>query len=172
MRSQWSPGRSATAGPVGVSPAGLLPAGGSATAFFATAFFGILDLAIDTLTFAAAGSPNPVLGTPAGTKGDGPEIRLLDSAGLVLGASRRAQYVDHSFRLPRGGFLFLYSDALIECGGDELGPLGQDAVPDFVRDALAKDRLHPLGPMMDSFYARARLPLRDDLTAVWVARRA
>ncbi|MFP5517472.1 MAG: PP2C family protein-serine/threonine phosphatase [Alphaproteobacteria bacterium] len=142
------------------------------TGQFATAFFGILDLATDTLTFAAAGSPNPVLGTPAGTKGDGPDIRLLDSAGLVLGASRRAQYVDHSFRLPRGGFLFLYSDALIECGGDELGPLGQDAVPDFVRDALAKDRVHPLGPMMDSFYARTRLPLRDDLTAVWVARRA
>ncbi|WP_244433784.1 PP2C family protein-serine/threonine phosphatase, partial [Azospirillum sp. B506] len=141
------------------------------TGQFATAFFGILDLAIDTLTFAAAGSPNPVLGTPALAKGNGPDIRLLDSAGLVLGASHRAQYADQSHRLPRGGFLFLYSDALIECGGDEVGPLGQDAVPDFVRAALAQNRQHPLRPMMDSFYARTRLPLRDDLTAVWVARR-
>ncbi|PWC32654.1 fused response regulator/phosphatase [Azospirillum sp. TSO35-2] len=143
------------------------------TGQFATAFFGILDMATDTLTFAAAGSPNPVLGTPvAGGAGGGPDLRLLDSAGLVLGASRRAQYADQTFRLPRGGFLFLYSDALIECPGDELGPLGQDAVPDFVRDALALDRQRPLRPMMDRFYARTHLPLRDDLTAVWIARRA
>jgi len=135
------------------------------TGQFATAFFGILDLTTDTLTFSAAGSPNPVLGV-------GGDIRLLDSAGLVLGASRRAQYVDQSFRLPRGGFLFLYSDALIECWGDEHGPIGQSAVPDFVRDALMVNRTHPLEPMMERFYARTRQPLRDDLTAVWIARRA
>ncbi|MBP2231303.1 PP2C family protein-serine/threonine phosphatase [Azospirillum agricola] len=135
------------------------------TGQFATAFFGILDLATDTLTFAGAGAPNPVLGV-------GADLRLLDSAGLVLGASRRARYADQSHRLPRGGFLFLYSDALIECGGEEHGPLGQEAVPAFVRDALAVNRLHPLRPMLDRFYARTRQPLRDDLTAVWIARRA
>ncbi|MBP2298246.1 PP2C family protein-serine/threonine phosphatase [Azospirillum picis] len=140
------------------------------TGQFATAFFGILDLATDTLTFAAAGSPNPVLGTPAA--GGGARIRLLDSAGLVLGVSHRATYADQSHRLPRGGFLFLYSDALIECPGEQAGPIGQDAVPDLVREALAGDRQHPLRPMMEHFYARSRLPLGDDLTAVWIARRA
>ncbi|MGF7173259.1 PP2C family protein-serine/threonine phosphatase [Azospirillum doebereinerae] len=135
------------------------------TGQFATAFFGILDLATDTLTFAAAGAPNPVLGV-------GAELRLLDSAGLVLGASRRARYTDQSHRLPHGGFLFLYSDALIECGGEEHPPIGRDAVPGFVRDALAENRLHPLRPMMERFYARVRQPLSDDLTAVWIARRA
>ncbi len=136
------------------------------TGQFATAFFGILDLTTDTLTYAAAGSPNPVLGV-------GGDIRLLDSAGLVLGASRHARYTDQTHRLPRGGFLFLYSDALIECGGaDGQRPLGQDAVPDFVRAALEDNRAHPLDPMMERFYARTRLPLRDDLTAVWIARRA
>lgn len=135
------------------------------TGQFATAFFGVLDLRTDTLTYAAAGSPNPVLGV-------GSDIRLLDSAGLVLGASRQARYVDRSHRLPRGGFLFLYSDALIECRSAENGPIGQDAVPDFVRGAMAESRLHPLKPMMDSFYARTLQPLRDDLTAVWIARRA
>lgn len=135
------------------------------TGQFATAFFGVLDLRTDTLTYAAAGSPNPVLGV-------GSDIRLLDSAGLVLGASRQARYVDRSHRLPRGGFLFLYSDALIECRSAENGPIGQDAVPDFVRGAMAENRLHPLKPMMDRFYARTLQPLRDDLTAVWIARRA
>ncbi len=140
------------------------------TGQFATAFFGVLDLTTDTLTFAAAGSPNPVLGNPA--PGAGLDIRLLNSAGLVLGVSRRAQYVDQSYRMPRGGFLFLYSDALIECRGEEQGPIGQDGVPDLVRDALAENRMHPLRPMMDRFYARTRQPLSDDLTAVWIARRA
>ena len=131
---------------------------------FATAFFGILDLHTDTLTYAAAGAPNPVLGM-------GNDIRLLDSAGLVLGASRRARYQMRSFRLPRGGFLFLYSDALIECRGEEHGPIGQQAVPDFLRDALAINRSQPLRPLLDRFYARTTQPLRDDLTAVWIARR-
>lgn len=132
---------------------------------FATAFLAILDLATDTLTYAAAGAPNPVLGI-------GSDIQLLDSAGLVLGASRRAQYADRSHRLPRGGFLFLYSDALIECGGEAQPPIGRNGVPDLVRGALAENRLHPLGPMLDRFYARTTQPLRDDLTAVWIARRA
>ncbi|AWK87426.1 PP2C family protein-serine/threonine phosphatase [Azospirillum thermophilum] len=135
------------------------------TGQFATAFFAVLDLATDTLTYAAAGSPNPLLGV-------GSEIRLLESAGLVLGASRRAQYSDQSLRLPRGGFLFLYSDALIECAAPDQRPIGQAGVPDLVREALAADRSRPLGPMMERFYARTSLPLRDDLTAVWIARRA
>lgn len=132
---------------------------------FATAFFGVLDLTTDTLTYAAAGSPNPVLG-------HGDDMRLLDSAGLVLGASRRAQYDDRSLRLPRGGFLFLYSDALIECHGPDHGPIGQQGIPQFVRSAWAENRARPLQPMMQSFYRRVGLPLRDDLTAVWIARRA
>ncbi|MBP2292408.1 PP2C family protein-serine/threonine phosphatase [Azospirillum rugosum] len=134
------------------------------TGQFATAFFGILDLHTDTLTYASAGAPNPVLGV-------GGDIRLLDSAGLVLGASRRAKYVDRSLRLPRGGFLFLYSDALIECSGEGNGPIGQDGVPDVLRGALAINRTQPLIPLLDHFYARTKQPLRDDLTTVWIARR-
>ena len=131
---------------------------------FATAFFGILDLHTDTLTYASAGAPNPVLGV-------GGDIRLLDSAGLVLGAARRARYTDRTLRLPRGGFLFLYSDALIECSGETDGPIGQDGVPEFLRDALAANRAQPLVPLLERFYARTTHPLRDDLTTVWIARR-
>ncbi|KAA1054329.1 PP2C family protein-serine/threonine phosphatase [Azospirillum argentinense] len=132
---------------------------------FATAFFGILDLHTDTLTYASAGAPNPVVGIAG-------ELRLLDSAGLVLGASRRAVYADRSLRLPRGSCLFLYSDALIECSGPDNGPIGQDGVPGLLRGAIAANRARPLGPLLERFYARTSLPLRDDLTAVWIARRA
>lgn len=131
---------------------------------FATAFFAILDLHTDTLTCAAAGAPNPVLGV-------GGDIRLIDSAGLVLGASRRAAYQDRSHRLPPGGFLFLYSDALIESRGVTEGPIGQEGVPDLARGALAANPSRPLEPLLERFYARAERPLRDDLTAVWIARR-
>ncbi len=131
---------------------------------FATAFFGILDLRTDTMTYAAAGAPNPVLGV-AGS------LRLLDSAGLVLGASHRARYDDRSVRLPRGGFLFLYSDALIECHAEDQRPIGQAAVPAMVRAALAAEPARPLRPLLEEFYRRTTQPLRDDLTAVWIARR-
>lgn len=135
---------------------------------FATAFFGVLDLATDRLTYAAAGSPKPVLGT-------GGSLEMLDSAGLVLGVSRRARYEDRTLRLPRGGFLFLYSDALIEAEPDparpDLAPITQESVPDLVAEALAAAPKAPLRHMLDRFNAGARAPLRDDLTAIWIQRK-
>ena len=75
---------------------------------FATAFVGIFDRVANTLTYAAAGAPSPVLGSPEGT------IELLDTSGLFLGVSKRTVYEDRVKPFLAGSFLFTYSDALIE----------------------------------------------------------
>lgn len=131
---------------------------------FATAFFGVLDTAANTLTYAAAGAPNPVLGV------DG-ELTMLESAGLLLGVSRRAQYKTRVVDLPPGGFLFLYSDALIEARDLADQSIGHLGVPDMVRASLTARPDAPLPHLLDRFFAEVPRPLRDDLTAVWIARR-
>lgn len=131
---------------------------------FATAFYGVLDTAADTLTFAAAGAPHPILGAPEG------EAELLDSSGLLLGVSRKARYENRTVPWPRGGFLFLYSDALIESrdvGGTSIGQLG---LTELVRQGRRDDPAHPLRVVLGRFFTGVPRPLRDDLTAVWIAR--
>lgn len=130
---------------------------------FATAFYAVLDITTDVLTFAAAGAPNPVLGI-------GATRTLLDSSGLPLGASRKATYQNQHVTLPPGGFLFLYSDALIESRNQDGVAIGQDGVLDRVAAAVACQPDDPLRPLLDGFFDGMPRPLRDDLTAVWIAR--
>ncbi len=134
------------------------------TGQFATAFYCILDKRTDVLTFSGAGAPNPILC-------EGDTLTLLDSAGMLLGISRRAKYHTQQVTLPPGGFLVLYSDALIECR-DALGvPFGQDAVMETVR-AIVDDRpADPVQALLQPFLSRIARPFRDDLTLIWVGRR-
>ncbi|HYD30470.1 MAG TPA: fused response regulator/phosphatase [Azospirillaceae bacterium] len=135
---------------------------------FATAFYGVLDITTDTMLFATAGAPNPVLGVGVGV-GDG--ISLVDSAGFPLGATRRAVYQNRTLSLPKGGFLFLYSDALIECQDRQGKALEHDGVLTLVRQAVVEQPGAPLDWMLDRFFGAVDRPLRDDLTAVWIERR-
>ncbi|WP_029008622.1 PP2C family protein-serine/threonine phosphatase [Azospirillum halopraeferens] len=129
---------------------------------FATAFLGIIDVAAGTLTGVGAGSPNPALWLPDGS------VRLLESSGLLLGVSRKASYVSRTVALPPGAALFLYSDALIECGGP--AGIGQQAVPLLVGAAMAGAPGRPLHHVLDRVFGGRPRPLADDLTAVWITR--
>ncbi len=134
------------------------------TGQFATAFYCILDKRSHELSFAGAGAPNPVL------YADG-ELTLLDSSGMLLGISRRAKYQTQRAILPPGGFLVLYSDALIECRDAEEIQYGLDAVLDSVHSIAAERPDDPVNTLLDPFFARIARPLRDDLTLIWIDRR-
>ena len=134
------------------------------TGQFATAFYCVLDKRTDVLSFAGAGAPNPILCA-------GGELTLLDSAGMLLGISRRAKYRTQQVRLPPGGFLVLYSDALIECRDAEGIPFGQDTVLETVRGIAARRPADPVQSLLHPFLARIARPLRDDLTLIWINRR-
>ena len=134
------------------------------TGQFATAFYCVLDKRTDVLTFAGAGAPNPILGA-------GGQLTLLDSSGMLLGISRRAKYQTQQVALPPGGFLVLYSDALIECRDTEGVAYGQDKVLESVRSVAANRPADPAEALLQPFFARVPRPLRDDLTLIWIDRR-
>jgi sigma-B regulation protein RsbU (phosphoserine phosphatase) len=135
------------------------------TGQFATAFYCVLDKRTNLLTFAGAGAPNPILGV-------GGDLTLLDSSGLLLGISHHARYRTQQVTLPPGGFLLLYSDALLECRGTDGVAFGQEAVLAQVRRTAADDGvLDPVAVLLKPFFERVTRPLRDDLTLIWIRRR-
>jgi sigma-B regulation protein RsbU (phosphoserine phosphatase) len=155
--------------PVGIAPADwlmqlngvlkdVLPVGQ-----FATVLYGVLDATTDTFTYAAAACPHPVLGVEGDTS-------LLESAGLVLGVSRKARYVNRTVSLPPGGFVFLYSDALIESRNNDGLAIGRDGIAAEVRAAHDSNPAEPLRPLLARFRHNMPATLRDDLTAVWIER--
>lgn len=142
--------------------ASLLPTGQ-----YATMFYGVVDTSSDMLIYASAACPQPLLAD--GTTAD---VTLADGSGLPLGVTTSATYETRMAPFPTDSLLFLYSDALIECGRETNRDLGRDGVVNLLRDALTRsggevDMKTILGP----FFARVDRPLSDDLTAVRCLRK-
>jgi len=134
------------------------------TGQFATAFYGVIDRAAGVLRYAGAGAPNPVLVC-------GERIDLLDSAGFLLGMSRRASYQTRTIAFPPGTNLFLYSDALTECP-QRLGRLIEnDQLGLLILEASRATQDERLPKVLDACLGDIPRPLRDDLTVVWIERR-
>lgn len=133
---------------------------------FATMFYGIVDVKSNSLTYSAAASPSPIVGTSDG-------FELYETSGMPLGISTRACYENRVVDFPSGSFLFLYSDALTETVGIDTPMLDEDGLFELVNQALkgAMEK-HPFGHILDEFGDRVARPLPDDLTAVWLARKS
>lgn len=141
--------------------AGLLP-----ETQFATMLYAVVDTAADRLTYATAGAPRPLIGTPDGGTVAG------ESVGWPLGVSPRATYRNREVPFPPGSFLFLFSDALYESRDWEGRPFGYEGVRDLLRWS---NRDHAggnvLAELLERYFAVMPRPLADDLTAVWIGRR-
>ena len=84
---------------------------------FATAVIARFHPDEDTLTWAAAGHPPPVLRLPDG------RVRVLDAKpGAMLGIPLRQQIADHTERLTPGSTLALYTDGLVERRAEGIDP--------------------------------------------------
>lgn len=134
---------------------------------FATMLFGFAHPKTNTFSYAAAGSPGPIYGQRGSTK-----VHVGESSGIPLGISNKATYTNHTIQVPENGFLFLYSDALIETDGvGGTPPLEVDGLMRLVSGVAGDDDTSsPLRRILDQFYAGAELPLKDDLTAIWLER--
>lgn len=131
---------------------------------FATAFYGVIDRRTDTLRFASAGTPNPILG---GTDG----FTQVDGAGMFLGAFAGASFENQDIPFPSGASLFLYSDGLTEAR-DAFGcMLGEDGLVRMIQRTVQREPLRPLPLMIDEFTKAYGEKLHDDLTTVWITRR-
>lgn len=132
---------------------------------FATAFYGVFDRATDTLTYATAGSPSPVLGHPDGT------IELLDASGLFMGVSKNTTYKDKVVPFPPGSFLFTYSDALIEEEVEGKEGLGESGLKHLIESILLEKPEQPLKRLTTEFFSTYKYPpMGDDLTCIWMSR--
>ena len=141
----------------------LLPGGQ-----FATMFCGIIDRASSQLVYAAAGAPNPI---SIGPNACGP--RFEDSAGLPLGLFPDAVYDNRKIAFPCGASLLLYSDALTESMLTIGERVGEATLRRWVDESLSSQpRERLLRSLLSRFDTLARRPLKDDLTAVHISRRA
>lgn len=131
---------------------------------FATAFYGVIDPSRDRLTYAAAGSPDPLLG-------DGSCFRPLDATGMLMGAFAGAEYENRECPMHRGDSLFLYSDALVEARDEHGCMLGEGGLARMVEGAVRAAPRRPLPRILDAFGGTFGTKLEDDLTAVWITRR-
>ncbi len=129
---------------------------------YCTVLFGVLDTVADTFTYAAAASPNPVIGTANAAE-------MLDSSGLPVGIARGIPYEERVVPFPKGTFLLLYSDALTETQ-NSAGECLEDA--DVCRLAVeaAGRGDEPLQHILSAF-RQDRPVVGDDLTLVWLSRR-
>lgn len=127
---------------------------------FATMFYAVIDTNREIMTYVAAGSPCPIIGTP--------DVRVLDVCGLPLGITRKAQYVNQRVAFPAGSFLLLYSDALSETPDLAGDCLNGDRLVELVRECRkAPTASSPLAALVDRFN-QSRTPIADDLTLVWL----
>lgn len=137
--------------------AGLLPVGQ-----YATMLYGVVDVARASFTYAAAASPHPMtveLGSLL--------TRIGDGAGLPLGISKAASYVERRLDLRPGSVLFMASDALAESPAEDGDFLGQSGVVDLVRRGVAAHRARvDVDAVLAPFMATVKRPLCDDLTAI------
>jgi sigma-B regulation protein RsbU (phosphoserine phosphatase) len=131
---------------------------------YATMLFGVVDVAQRRFTYAASGSPPPIYGAL-----DGSVLSTAESAGVPLGLSRRSSYEDRVIEFTEDGFLFLFSDVLLE-GEDEGGEmLGEEGLMKMVGDAVREPTENdPFATIIDRFLTRTKTPLDDDMTAVWL----
>lgn len=133
---------------------------------FATMLYGVLDPARDRFRYASAGAPSLVSG------GLNPvTVARHASSSLPLGIKGDVVYETQEISLSRGGFLFMYSDALSEMP-DYLGRvLDEEGIVELLRDILSEGAMgSPVPEVVKRFRGPLPLAIADDFTLVWLAR--
>ncbi len=115
------------------------------------------------LTWSSAAAPRPLLVCPQG-------LGWLDTTGMPLGLRPHAAYTNRTCAFPRGTGLLFTSDAVSEAETLDGGLLGEEGVEGLVRTVIWRAGKLALEPLFARFYREVRLPLTDDLTALWIER--
>ena len=112
-----------------------------------TALYGTYDPAGSTFTYATAGQPAPILGTPDG------RVQALPSAGMPLGVVDEIGSFDWTFSLLPGSLLVMYTDGLIEFGRDIFA--GEEAVHAAVEAEIVAPSESPAKMLQERVFAAA-----------------
>ncbi len=134
------------------------------TSMFVTVWFGILTLSTGEIAAVNAGHEYPMVKRP-----DGGFELFKDPHGLPVGVMEDVSYREYTFRLDRGGILFLYTDGLAEASDADQKFFGTDRILDELNndpDADPKTILQNMKASVDRFAGTA--PQFDDLTMLAV----
>lgn len=138
----------------------LLPTGQ-----FTTMFYGVINTTSDTLSFASASSPSPILLRQGG-------YELLDTSGRLLGASENAVYETRNIAFNTGDCLLLYSDALTETPDAAGNMMTAEEAAALFRSGFGGstpcDRAYET--LVSHFHRHHASHLNDDLTLVAMSR--
>jgi phosphoserine phosphatase RsbU/P len=132
---------------------------------YATAFYGVFDRESDTLRYAAAGAPSPLLRVA-----DEADFQPLDGSGLFLGAFDAVEYDEIEAAFPPGATLLLCSDGLTEARDAADKMPGWPGVAALAVNAERASPTCPASALMADFLKAYGPAPADDLTAVWVRR--
>jgi sigma-B regulation protein RsbU (phosphoserine phosphatase) len=136
------------------------------TGQFATVFCGVVDIDSDTLIYAAASAPPPLL------RPREKAFRVIDSAGIPAGIIQSAEYDNKVAEFGRGGVLMLYSDALIETPDAIQAVFNTASLKRFLDDRLEyKNPAIFLEEILDHLKQNTTEKPEDDLTMVCIKRR-
>jgi sigma-B regulation protein RsbU (phosphoserine phosphatase) len=128
---------------------------------FATMFYGVVDTEKNTLSYAGAGAPPPLLfrvGEAAHEK--------LDTAGAPLGAWSDVTYPTRTVPFHAGDALLLYSDALTETAGPDGHCLSPDMAAQWFRAELDEGARFAFDALLARFQSDYIPRMKDDLTLV------
>lgn len=134
----------------------------------ATAFYGVIEAETGKLTYAAAGSPPPLLCQPRAD--GGLAMTEINTRGMMLGIDESIDYDERMVEIPAKGGLLLYSDVIVEAR-DPFGiEITTGNVVDWTIASARTNFANPLGGVLAQFARRVAPPWTDDLTMAWIAR--
>lgn len=135
---------------------------------FATMFYGVIDFKKETLSYACAASPSPVLMR----QGDTESVRLVDGSGLPLGIISDAAYETQILEFKKGDTILCYSDALIEEDNRHSIPFEEEDLLEYTKKYHEEHNMYEglkagqfCRDLTHCFYDHAKTKsLKDDLT--------
>lgn len=138
----------------------LLPVGQ-----FATMFYGVVDSRRNTLSYASAAAPAPIVFKAGG------QYEIIDSSGTLLGVHAGTQYDTKTIPFNIGDCLLLYSDALIETPNASGHMLTEEEVAgNFAANISPVSCIPAFRSLLDIYDKDYAANLNDDLTLVALSR--
>ncbi len=131
---------------------------------FLTAWLGILDIDTGEVIAANAGHEHPFV-----TGDDGRVHKLNDPHGVVMGGLEGMEYEDYTFRIPRGGMLFVYTDGVAEAQNEKDEMFGLPRIEDTLNryaDRVPRGIIESMIAELDSF--KGSMDQFDDITMLAV----
>jgi anti-sigma regulatory factor (Ser/Thr protein kinase) len=112
---------------------------------FVTAFVGVFDKVAETLTYAVAGHPLPLVRNASG------EVTALEGSDLPLGLRARGEATEHVAEIEPNSLLVFYTDGLTESQRDAV--LGERRLAAAVRRSRVASSANPAKALFDAMIA-------------------